>query len=78
MTVVEMNLTAGSADGSWSWGSLMREAGGSEPRPWHLPHPPLQLLSGGEGCSYHQRWTLKKELHWSHQRKRNQSRGVRI
>jgi len=78
VTVVETNLTAGSADGGWARGSPMREAGGSEPRPWHVQHPPLQLLSDGEGCTYHPKWMLQKELCWGHQGRRNRTRRMGI
>lgn len=78
VTVVEMNLAAGSADGGWARGSPMREVGGSEPRPWHVQHAPLQLLSGGEGCTYHPKWMLQKELCWGHQGRRNQTKRTGI
>lgn len=38
MTVMEIKLPAGNGNSSGAWGSLSREAGGREPRLWHIQH----------------------------------------
>lgn len=76
VTVVEMNL-AGSADGGWAWGSPMKEVGGraqAMARPTRTPSAPLWW----EGCTYHPKWMLQKELCWGHQERRNQTRRMGI